>query len=326
MFEKVSIIVPMYNAEKTIKTCIESIISQTYKNIEIIVINDGSKDRSLDLVKNFDDSRINLITIENSGPSSARNLGIKKATGAYVQFVDSDDYLEPNMTEFLVNEIKKNGNDLVIDGYYMHSNERMKPVLFRKRIYKNKVIRDQILNMYKEGLLNSLWNKLYKIEYIDTLFDTKVKNGEDLIFNLEYIKNIDTISVVNNCHYHYINQVSDHNLSGKHHKDAIKYLNLQYKSLIDLNTGKKNQYVDLYIREFIRIIRKAKRCKVSYREFEDILHDTKEFCNLTWRKEDCQKIYSQIIFFMICNRFDFALKICASFMDVLYSLKNRRFF
>lgn len=326
MFEKVSIIVPMYNAEKTIKTCIESIISQTYKNIEIIVINDGSKDRSLDLVKNFDDSRINLITIENSGPSSARNLGIKKATGAYVQFVDSDDYLEPNMTEFLVNEIKKNGNDLVIDGYYMHSNDRIKPVLFRKRIYKNKVIRDQILNMYKEGLLNSLWNKLYKIEYIDTLFDTKVKNGEDLIFNLEYIKNIDTISVVNNCHYHYINQVSDHNLSGKHHKDAIKYLNLQYKSLIDLNTGKKNQYVDLYIREFIRIIRKAKRCKVSYREFEDILHDTKEFCNLTWRKEDCQKIYSQIIFFMICNRFDFALKICASFMDVLYSLKNRRFF
>lgn len=326
MFEKVSIIVPMYNAEKTIKTCIESIISQTYKNIEIIVINDGSKDRSLDLVKNFDDSRINLITIENSGPSSARNLGIKKATGAYVQFVDSDDYLEPNMTEFLVNEIKKNGNDLVIDGYYMHSNDRIKPVLFRKRIYKNKVIRDQILNMYKEGLLNSLWNKLYKIEYIDTLFDTKVKNGEDLIFNLEYIKNIDTISVVNNCHYHYINQVSDHNLSGKHHKDAIKYLNLQYKSLIDLNTGKKNQYVDLYIREFLRIIRKAKRCKVSYREFEDILHDTKEFCNLTWRKEDCQKIYSQIIFFMICNRFDFALKICASFMDVLYSLKNRRFF
>ena len=69
MLEKVSIIVPMYNAEKTIKTCIESIISQTYKNIEIIVINDGSIDQSLDLVKNFDDSRINLITIENSGPS-----------------------------------------------------------------------------------------------------------------------------------------------------------------------------------------------------------------------------------------------------------------
>ena len=326
MLEKVSIIVPMYNAEKTIKTCIESIISQTYKNIEIIVINDGSIDQSLDLVKNFDDSRINLITIENSGPSLARNLGIKKATGTYVQFVDSDDYLEPDMTEFLVNEIIKKDCDWVIDGYYIHNNDRIRPILFKKRIYENKVIRDQILNMYQEGLLNSLWNKLYKIEHIDTLFNTEVKNGEDLIFNLEYIKNINTISVVNNCHYHYINQVSDHNLSGKHHKDAIKYLNLQYKALINLNTDKKSQYVDLYLREFLRIIRKARRCKISYREFKDILHDTKEYCNLTWRKEDCQRIYTKIIFFMIRKRFDFALKICASFMDILYSLKNSKFF
>src|SRR5699024_3769737 len=115
------------------------IISQTYKNIEIIVINDGSIDQSLDLVKNFDDSRINLITIENSGPSLARNLGIKKATGTYVQFVDSDDYLEPDMTEFLVNEIIKKDCDWVIDGYYIHNNDRIRPILFKKRIYENKV-------------------------------------------------------------------------------------------------------------------------------------------------------------------------------------------
>lgn len=121
MKEKVSIITPVYNCEKYIKRCIQSLLEQTYKEIEIIMVDDGSKDRSADVIKTFQNSNDNIIYMyqENSGPGVARNRAIQKATGKYLLFVDSDDYLRDDYIEELVEIAEKNKSQLVIAGYTM---------------------------------------------------------------------------------------------------------------------------------------------------------------------------------------------------------------
>ena len=111
---KISVIVPAYNEEKRIKKCIDSILNQTYKNIEVIVINDGSTDNTLKVLDSISDSRLVVKTIKNSGQGSARNLGIKLSTGSLITFVDSDDYIKNDMIEKLYNSMKENDSDISI--------------------------------------------------------------------------------------------------------------------------------------------------------------------------------------------------------------------
>jgi len=117
----VSIILPVYNAQNHLARCIGSILNQTYKNIELIILNDGSKDHSLPVCEEFraKDSRIVLVDKENSGVSDTRNLGLKLAGGEYVQFVDSDDYIDPDFTQHLVEAAEAHHADLVIAPYKM---------------------------------------------------------------------------------------------------------------------------------------------------------------------------------------------------------------
>ena len=100
--KKVSIVIPIYNSEKYLQTCLDSILAQTLKEIEIIAVNDGSKDRSREIIEEYQKrypSTIHVINKENGGMSDARNKGVEKATGEYISFVDSDDYIEPTMLE-----------------------------------------------------------------------------------------------------------------------------------------------------------------------------------------------------------------------------------
>ena len=119
MITKVSLIVPVYNNEKYIGKCIGSILNQTYKNIELIIINDGSKDNSDNIITNFQktDERIKYIKQENSGPSQARNIGINIATGKYLMFIDSDDTVDKYYVEYMLKEIESNDYDIVCCGY-----------------------------------------------------------------------------------------------------------------------------------------------------------------------------------------------------------------
>ena len=105
----ISVIVPIYNVEDYISKCIESIINQTYKNLEIILVNDGSKDKSFDISLEYEkkDERIKLFTKENGGLSDARNYGLDRATGKYLAFIDSDDFVDLLMFETMINEIEK---------------------------------------------------------------------------------------------------------------------------------------------------------------------------------------------------------------------------
>ena len=124
---KVSLIVPVYNTEMFLKKCLESIISQTLKEIEIIIVNDGSTDNSQKIIDDFSkkDSRIKAFYKENEGLSSARNLGLEKAKGKYIWFIDSDDYImKPYACEKLYNFSEENNLDIAVCNYVQESSKR----------------------------------------------------------------------------------------------------------------------------------------------------------------------------------------------------------
>ena len=114
----ISIIVPIYNAEKYLNKCIDSIINQSKKELEIILINDGSTDNSENIIKKYDDKRIKYFKNKNQGIGKTRNFGIKKATGKYIMFLDSDDYLDKDACKYLFNKIEKENLDIVVCDFY----------------------------------------------------------------------------------------------------------------------------------------------------------------------------------------------------------------
>ena len=129
MLEKklVSVIVPVYNVEKYIRQCLESVINQTLKDIEIIIVNDGTKDSSMKVVEEYlPDKRIKIINKENGGLSSARNAGMREAQGKYICFIDSDDFIDSSMMEELYNKIEKTNSDVVESGILLYDNKTHK--------------------------------------------------------------------------------------------------------------------------------------------------------------------------------------------------------
>ena len=181
---KVSIIVPVYNVDKYLAKCLESLINQTLKDIEIICVNDGSTDNSLAILKNFaqKDSRIKIIDKQNEGVSVARNTGIEVATGQYLMFVDSDDYLIENACENALNTIEHDGSDICIFGYYNLGDETLVKSSVNKDIIKARKHNNQT---YTDFSIN-IWDKIYKREFLITnsiKFIPNLKNSEDVIFS-----------------------------------------------------------------------------------------------------------------------------------------------
>ena len=143
---KVSIIVPVYNSEKYLKKCIESIQKQTLKDMQIILINDGSTDNSLSICKEYQkrDNRIEVIDKANMGVSSARNTGIEAAIGEYIGFVDADDWIEPEMYENMYHQVKQMQADVCMCNYVVENNRGSTPVLLELK--QNLLQRNEIIN------------------------------------------------------------------------------------------------------------------------------------------------------------------------------------
>ncbi len=170
---KVSIIVPIYNSEKYIKKCIESLLNQTYEDYELLLINDGSTDITESIIDKYDDDRIKYYKTDNQGIGKARNYGLEKSKGKYIVFVDSDDYVEKNMIESLVNKIESDDLDIAICDYYKKTKNRIK---------KEKLISfsNTSISNNEEILLNinlSVWNKIFKKSLITK---NKLKFKEDI--------------------------------------------------------------------------------------------------------------------------------------------------
>ena len=199
--DKVSIVIPVYNAEKYLEECLNSIVNQTYRNIEIILINDGSKDNSFSICQRYaqNDSRIKLINQENSGVSKTRNRGIDEATGKYILFVDSDDFCEHDMVKVAVDNVKE--DELFMWGY--------------TEVYKNRVVPiecnininlENIHEIVSSTLIGSSCNKIFNVELLrknNLYFEEKIYNCEDLLFVLLYLQFVKNIKYEKRPLYHH---------------------------------------------------------------------------------------------------------------------------
>ena len=210
--ELISVIVPVYNAEKYLQKCLDSILEQTYQNLEIIIINDGSTDNSGQICQEYEkqDDRIIYIEKENSGVSDTRNAGMDRMTGTYVTFVDSDDWLEPNYVKFLYEKVIDHKADIVV-GNYTSFNESNSVFYFHtsadyyEKVYDNKSIIPCLYDS-KELLKSALivpWGKIYKKEIIANLRFPINRIGEDALFNLKALLDSEKVVYVNKSAYIY---------------------------------------------------------------------------------------------------------------------------
>lgn len=194
---KVSVIVPVYNAEKYIATCVESILSQTLQELEVIFINDGSTDQSRQIIENYKkvNPQIKLINQENQGVSMARNAGLQAATGEYVGFVDADDYIEKDMYSTLHNAAVQSNCDVVISNFESeiegHKVITRYPFPLNTILIRDYIEREILTYFLKSDQLNTACNKLYKRKVINdnkVKFPEKVALGEDGLFNMRFFK------------------------------------------------------------------------------------------------------------------------------------------
>ena len=203
---KLSIIIPCYNSEKYLARCLQSIIKQTYRNIEIIVVNDGSSDGSENVIKEFMniDDRIKYIYKENSGVSDARNEGLKIATGELVTFVDSDDEILENMYETLINVMVSNAADIVHCSYTRLDKNGTKHVGNTQEMHEHNHVEGMTHLLQGDLFTASPCNKIYKREIVESLrFDKRFKINEDVLFNYYAFKNAKKSIYIDSCFYIY---------------------------------------------------------------------------------------------------------------------------
>ena len=205
--ELISVIIPVYNVEQYLPACIESIIGQTYSNLEIILVNDGSTDNSTDIIWQYAkvDSRIRVIEKDNGGLSSARNVGVQVATGKYIVFIDSDDYVRSDMLERMLSRMIESAADVVECGYYeLFGNADFSRIVPYEKKYNEILETDKILNRHIKGEISLLvWNKLYKTERIRHVEFVVGKKYEDILWSAEILANTTKICSVRECLYYW---------------------------------------------------------------------------------------------------------------------------
>lgn len=206
---KISVIVPIYNAEQYLETCLKSIIAQSFINLEIILVDDGSTDQSLKICTTYADrdSRITVVHTSNHGVSSARNTGISWASGTYVSFVDADDSLEADMYSKLLTVIEDISCDMVSCGFavFPRHNQKRGGDIQLKVFQNNTDILNDFLTRQTGGM--GVWNKLFKRSLIgDIRFDTSLKHNEDKLFLFEIYKQCHSYSHITYEGYRYYNR------------------------------------------------------------------------------------------------------------------------
>ena len=250
MDRKVSVIVPVYNVEKYVDICLKSIIHQTYKNIEVIVVDDGSRDKSGVICDRFaeKDSRITVIHQENGGVSRARNNGIDHATGDYICFVDSDDWLPRDSVEVLVRKMEETGSDFV-SGNKVHVSIRNQSRLAQNNfvVYGNKTeLSKFILDLPGWGPVANLY-KTAIIKNYSLYYPEDVRSREDTLFLFEYFGHCDKMLSVDKIVY-YVSVMRNNSLTHSYFSDYDKWSLMVMEKLNNILTdcikGLDNMYVD----------------------------------------------------------------------------------
>lgn len=237
---KISVVLPVYNVEQYIATSIESVLQQTYTNFELIIVIDGSKDNSEAIARGFAkvDSRIKVYIKANGGLSDARNYGLSVATGEYVYFLDSDDWIEPNLLEDNLNFLLKEDLDFIVFGFYqdnVNNKEQLLSQIKHIPTADNWIKGSNIaLTSYMLNILGYAWNKLYKKQYLDKqsiLFAKGVSLVEDILFNAQVYQKANKIVFNQKAYVHYI-QRPVVTLTKQFHKQSFEWVKLKHIALL----------------------------------------------------------------------------------------------
>lgn len=257
----ITIVVPIYNSSKYLCRCINSIINQTYQNLEIILVDDGSTDNSLDMCNKYadKDNRIKVIHKDNSGAAASRNVGINHAMGNYIAFVDSDDYIELDMYEKMINISKQYDCDIVMcDCYKENKNEKH---IFTHNIRKGYYDKNMLFNEYFPTLLAtntvdypstiSNWTCLFKMKIIND-YQIRYKEGmrfsEDWLFGSQFMYYANSFYYMKEkCFYHYM--MNDSSVTHTYYEDKWTLMKQLYLAIKDFFENKEdydfNRQIDL---------------------------------------------------------------------------------
>ena len=221
-----SIVIPVYNAKTSLERCVDSWLCQTRKDLEIILVDDGSSDGSKELcdelAKNHSGTCLRVIHQANSGVSAARNAGIRAAEGEFLLFTDSDDYVEPDYLEKMAVLQESSDADLVLCGYHhLYDGADIVKVPGETHVSAMAEFQQEFLELYKKSDLNMPWNKLYRKALVG-VFDTSLSLGEDLLFNLEYLSKCRRVAVLGEPLCWYVQDMGKTTLSSEKRQNRME--------------------------------------------------------------------------------------------------------
>ena len=242
---KVSVIVPVYNAENAVRRCAESILNQEFRDLELILLDDGSKDRTPEILDQIaaEDDRVIVIHKPNSGVSDTRNTGIDKASGTYIQFLDADDWITSDSTKMLVRTAEERHADLVVAEFYRVSGDLLsrKGSIDTDRVLSPKEYAEYMLVSPADYYYGVIWNKLYRRDILNE-YNIRMKKDisfcEDFIFNLDYVRHCKRIAPLRLPVYYYVRT-----------EGSLVSQNMNVSSLLEMKTS-----VYPYYDEFFRSI------------------------------------------------------------------------
>lgn len=329
---KVSIIIPVYNVEKYLRKCLDSVVNQTFKDLEIICVNDGSTDNSLQILKEYanKDNRIKIIDKEYGGVSSARNAGMDVMSGEYCYFVDSDDWININAIEKLVDIITTNDVDVVVHNISVEpdnsecvklAHESLKWINFFEK-------EDGIYEIQKNlntQMASVVWNKLYKIDIINK-FHCRFAEGlvwEDNLFLWTYgihCKNYYYLNEKLYCHLRQLNSIGSSQFSSK----ALDHLEIQKKIWETVKEYKNiNDYKELLTKIYINVMKNRVFAKISSCDRKTALSRIKDYYRTTNHSNRILYLYLTYKFvpFVYNDRFKFLI---AEFFSVRNTDNNHK--
>lgn len=313
MNPKVSIIVPIYNSEKYMSKCIESILNQTLSEIEIILVNDGSTDNSGKIIENYakKDNRIKVIHQQNSGPSVARNKGMSIAKGKYIGFVDSDDYIESNMYEELYNNANNKSIEVAMCSYnekYLYNDIEyvIKPKLDSNMIYEKEDIKQGIISTFSKNDnygFYSLCNKLYLKEWLikeNLTIDINRDHGEDWWFNINVFSKLNSFVYIDKVLYNYVHS-NNKSLMVKYRENQFDLFldgRLKMKEIMPKEYMDYNEFNKRFVYEFsayiIRTFKEVEDSKKRNLLIRNVLNNEEV-------KESCKNLSGLPIHFKVAS-------------------------
>ncbi len=238
----VTLIVPVYNVAPYLKNCLDSIKAQTYREFEVFLVNDGSKDASPDICRAYarSDNRFRLINKPNSGVSDSRNQALDQARGKYIQFLDADDWLTPDAIETLVHTAESTGADLVLSHFYRVAGDRMvqRGHIKEDKVFTRQEFAEKMMKAPANYYYGVLWNKLYRRSIVEAHHlrcPADVDWCEDFLFNLNYIEHVRLVAAVSKPIYYY-----------RKREDSLVNAQVSLRRTISMKRSTFEYYKELY--------------------------------------------------------------------------------